>query len=271
MREDRRQRRPVLVVERLEHPLDDLARRERLLDEEVLDALVLGAAQQHHVRVLDRAPRAPDLLVVGDDRAGRLVVDDEAEVGLVVAHAQRAGGDHRLEVVGEQPLLDSHPRVGVHLPAVRLGRDAVRGQPLRDELGVALGQRVDDPRPVELRQPRREPRQPIRPPRQIDDLEAQARPPERPPVGLQLARMPDLQLIGHVGHDAIVGRRRRAQHSHPGRQPLEHLGRAAGSPAGSRAPSPRCSAPRRPRAARPARRTAAASCRGTAGCSAAPG
>ena len=35
--------------------------------------------------------------------------------------------------------------------------------------------------------------------------------------------MPELQLLRHVRHDAIVGRRRRAQHRHPRRQPLEHL------------------------------------------------
>ena len=115
------------------------------------------------------------------------------------------------------------PRVGVHLAAVRLGRNAVRRQPLGHELGVALGQRVDDPRPVELRQPRREPSEPIRPPRKIDDLQSQTRPPERPAVGLELTRMPDLQLIGDIGHHAVVGRRGRAQHRNPRRQPLEHL------------------------------------------------
>jgi hypothetical protein len=150
-------------------------------------------------------------------------VDDEAEVGLVVAHAQRAGGDHRLEVIGEQPLLDRNPRVGVHLPAVRLGCDVVSGEPLRHELGVALGQRVDDPRAVELGQPRREPSEPIRPPWEIDHLQPQARTPQRPPVGLEFTGMPDLQLIGYIGHHAVVGRRRRAQHRDARRQPLEHL------------------------------------------------
>ena len=113
------------VLQRFEHRVDALLRRERLLDEEVLDPAVLGAAQQHHVGAVDRAPRAADLLVVGDDRSGRLVVHDEAEVGLVVAHAQRARRDHALELVAEQLLLGRDPRRGVHLAAVGL-----RGHPV---------------------------------------------------------------------------------------------------------------------------------------------
>ena len=57
------------VLEVVEHRGDPLARRERLLDEEVLDPAVLDAAQQDHVGVLDAAAGAADLLVVGHDRA----------------------------------------------------------------------------------------------------------------------------------------------------------------------------------------------------------
>ena len=87
--------------------------RERLLDEEVLDALVLAAAEQHDVRVLDAAARAPDLLVVGHDRAWGLVMHDEGQVGLVVAHPQRAGGDHRLDFVAQQTFLGRDPVVSI--------------------------------------------------------------------------------------------------------------------------------------------------------------
>jgi len=53
---------------------------ERLLDEEVLNAAVLAAAQEHDIGVVDTATGAADLLVVGDDRPWRLVVDDERQV-----------------------------------------------------------------------------------------------------------------------------------------------------------------------------------------------
>ena len=82
-----------------EHRSNALLRRERLLDEEVLDATVLIAAQQDHVCVVDAPPGAADLLVVGHDRARRLEVHDEGQVGLVVTHAERTRGDHGLDLV----------------------------------------------------------------------------------------------------------------------------------------------------------------------------
>ena len=113
-------RAPVLAggLELAEHRRDALAIRERLLDEEVLDPAVLAAAQQHDVGVLDAAAGAADLLVVGDDRARRLVVHDERQVGLVVAHPERAGGDDRLDLVAEQPVLGGDPLLGLLLAAV---------------------------------------------------------------------------------------------------------------------------------------------------------
>ena len=107
------------VAQHRHHPL---ASRERLLDEEVLDPAVLAAAQQDDVGVLDAAAGAADLLVVGDHRARRLVVHDEAQVGLVVAHPERARGDDRLDLVAEQPVLGGDPRIGLVLAAVRRPR-----------------------------------------------------------------------------------------------------------------------------------------------------
>ena len=73
---------------------------------------VLGAAQQHADRRVERAAGSADLLVVGDRRARRLEVDHEREVGLVVAHAERRRGDERLDLVGLQLRLgvEAHAR-----------------------------------------------------------------------------------------------------------------------------------------------------------------
>ena len=224
------------------------------------------AAQQHDLGALDRAAGAADLLVVGDDGAGRLVVDDEAEVGLVVAHPERAGGDHRLEVVAQQPLLDLDAGLGRAVPAVGLGGDPVAAQPLRDQVGVALGERVDDPRARQLRQVLDEPGEPVGLAGEVDDLEAQARAPERPAVGAQRRRRGRRSAAPR--RRPPRGRWRSRSCTAPARPPAAARAcrRSAGSRAGSRGPSRRCSAPRRPPAARRARRTAAASRRGTAGC-----
>jgi hypothetical protein len=210
-----------------EHAVDILAPRKRLLDEEVLNAAVLSAAQEHDLGALDGAAGAADLLIVGDDRSGRLVVDDEAEVGLVVAHPQGTRGDDRLQVVGEQAILDGDPPLGLDLAGVRLGGDPVRGEPGGDLLGVALGQRVDDPRARQVGQVGGEPGEPVGLAGQLDDLEAQARAAERPAVDHERrARVPGAQLVLDVGDDAVVGGRRRAQRPDAGGQSLEHLGDA---------------------------------------------
>ena len=69
------------------------------------DRGVLGPGEEQHVGSLGGAAGAADLLVVRDGRRRRAHVDDEAEVGLVEAHAEGARGDQCLEpVLLQQPL-----------------------------------------------------------------------------------------------------------------------------------------------------------------------
>ena len=87
--------------------------------------LVARAAARRRRRP-SRAAGPPDLLVVGDRRARRLVVDDEGEVGLVEAHAQRGGGDHDLDLVGEQRASISSRSSGRSSPPCRPRRRCPR-------------------------------------------------------------------------------------------------------------------------------------------------
>ena len=66
-----------------------------------------------------------------------------------------------------------------------------------------------------------EPGQPVGLRGQLDDLEAQRRA-QRPAVGAQRARC-RAELLGDVGHHAVVRRRRRAEHGHALGQPREHV------------------------------------------------
>ena len=79
-------------------------RRIAAAEEEALDALVLGLVEQDAVGGLAVAAGAPGLLVVALERAGEVVVDDEADVLLVDAEAERVGRDHqaRLAVLHER-------------------------------------------------------------------------------------------------------------------------------------------------------------------------
>ncbi len=73
-----------------------------------------------------------------------------------------------------------------------------------------------------------QPRQTIGLRREIDHLEAQARPAQRAAVGPQLPGIaPGAELLGDIGHHAVVGRRGRAQDADTIGQPVEHVADAA--------------------------------------------
>ena len=212
------------IRELAQHCRHPLAVRERLLDEEVLDPAVLAASEQDDVGVLDAAAGAPDLLVVGDDRTRRLVVHDEAQVGLVVSHPERAGGDDRLDLVAEQPVLGGDAVLGLVLAAVRHRGDPPGAQERGDLLGVALGERVDDPRSVHTRKVLRQPGESLGRPRQFEDLQAQARARAAARDRSAAPRLAGFtELRDHVGHDPVVGGRGRAEHRHSGRERVEHV------------------------------------------------
>src|SRR5205823_14449902 len=70
-----------------------------------LDALVLEAVEQRRARRLPVSPGAPGLLVPGLDRAGKVPVGDQPDVGLVDAETERVRGDHRAHFSGHEPPL----------------------------------------------------------------------------------------------------------------------------------------------------------------------
>ena len=183
---------------------------------------------------LERAAGPADLLVVGDRRARALVVDDEREVGLVEAHAERGGGDDGLDLVGEQRVLDYDAVVVLALAAVGHGVDALRAQPAGDPLGVGDGEAVDDAGPGQLRDDVGEPRQPLRGLGQVDDRRgARLVAVERAADDLEVVA----ELLDDVVDDPVVGRRGRAQHRHAVAAAARARGRCGGSRAGSRGPS----------------------------------
>ena len=122
---------PLVVAEELHHLVDVLARRERGVDEPVLDARVFVAGEPDRVGAVDGPAGAADLLVERDRGSGDLEVHDEREVGLVVAHAERRGRDDALELVGQQLRLDLDAVLGGLVAGVRARGDATGPQPRR--------------------------------------------------------------------------------------------------------------------------------------------
>ena len=86
---------------------------------------------------------------------------DEAEVGLVEAHAERRRGHERLDLVVAQLTLEALAVGGVG--AAGVGGDAVTGlgQGSRHLLGCSHGQRVDDAAAGQLVEVGEEPAEPL--------------------------------------------------------------------------------------------------------------
>ncbi len=206
---EQRQRR-TRPFERLDDVVHEVLRRERRLDEVVLDLLVLEAAQEDAGAPVERPAGAPHLLVVGDGRTGRLEVDDEAQVGFVVTHAECGRGDEHLDLVGLELGLGGEPRVGAERPVVGLGSDAVGPQPVGHVLDIADRQAVHDPRPGQFGDGLGEPGEAFGLPVELDGAQREAVAAERPAERGELRA----QLIGDVGDDAIVGGRGAAEDRH---------------------------------------------------------
>ena len=150
-------------------------------------------------------------------------MDHPGQVGLVVAHAQGAGGHHRpdpvVAEVGLGPLaLGRLRRAGVG-PRV----DPPGGQPGRRTLGGGHRQAIDDARALGGPHEAFEPGQALGRRGEADHREGQALPVERAPQGERLGA----ELLGHVGHHGVGGRGRGGQHRRVGSQAVEGVAHAA--------------------------------------------
>ena len=145
---------PAAARQALPHPADDADVGGRAPYEELVDAAVLGMAQQHAGSDRRAGPvRSPSggpagLLHVALDGLGHLQVQHQGYVGLVHAQPEGVGAhDDRRFAAGER-LLGPGPQLGVHAPVVGQGRVAVGPQQPGEVLGVGAPGRVDDGGPV---------------------------------------------------------------------------------------------------------------------------
>ena len=96
------------------------------LDEAAHDGGVAEAEEQQGLGRQAVAAGAAGLLVVALDGLGQVVVDDEAHVALVDAHAEGDGGDDDVHLVAREGVLDAPPLVRRQAGVVGGGVDAVR-------------------------------------------------------------------------------------------------------------------------------------------------
>ena len=79
-----------------------------------------------------------------------IVVQHEADLGLVHAHAERRGRHHDVQLALHEPLLHLVPLRGRHPAVVRLGGDVAVAEQAGELHGVLAGGDVDDTRAASL-------------------------------------------------------------------------------------------------------------------------
>ena len=94
-----------LIAQQLPHAAQHLGRRIRRVDQELLEPDVAVVEQQHAARGLAVAAAAAGLLVVRLGAARDVGVDDQPDVALVDAHAERVGRDDHVELAGHEHVL----------------------------------------------------------------------------------------------------------------------------------------------------------------------
>ena len=204
------------LLQRREDILGLAPGREGALDEVIRDLGVLPAAQQHAVGRVKGSAGASHLLVVGHHGTGGLVMDDEGEVRFVEAHPQGRGRHQRLHLVVEQGLLQLSPARS-RLARIGLDLKPARPKPRRHRAGVTNCQRVDDAAPRQLRQPFRQPGEPLGLARKSYGLQRQRRPGQIA-AGNREAGPEDFHQIVH---DAVVRGRGRRQQAKVGREVVD--------------------------------------------------
>lgn len=172
--------------------------------------------QEKRVCGLAIASRSADLLVVSDKVLRKLEMDDEADVRLVVSHAQLHGGGKHSGFTGHETcevlLLDAHaPFVFPHAGVIGENRHPSLGKEICDCRAIGMRETVDYPLPVREdlvpNQHLGEPCEPLFSGLQRVDLDCQVLSNEVAPDDLQVAT----HLLFNVGDNPIVRRGRRPQ------------------------------------------------------------
>src|SRR5215471_7813930 len=84
----------------------------------------IGVVEQEYAFSRQAVPaRASNLLVIGFDRTGDVIVNDKSNVAFVYSHAKRIGGDDRLDATGHKTVLRSSSLNLPHPAVIRLNAE----------------------------------------------------------------------------------------------------------------------------------------------------
>ena len=104
-----------------------------------------GGEKQHAIAGQSVASGSSGFLIVALDVLRQVVVDDEADVRLVDAHAERDRRAHHLRLVAQERLLIFRALRVREARVIRTRADAIRDEPLGKPLGGLAAEAINDP------------------------------------------------------------------------------------------------------------------------------
>ncbi|MNK83643.1 hypothetical protein D3C87_1034630 [compost metagenome] len=140
----------ALLAKHAVDALDDVQAGAGSLDEELLKIAVGGTEHEDAVRRFAVSPSTARFLVIGLDGAGQVVMQHQAHVRLVDAHAEGVGGHHDPGPARHERVLRPVSRGVIHAGVVGSGGNPLGGQVFGDGFDGFSGGRVDDAGPLHV-------------------------------------------------------------------------------------------------------------------------
>ena len=137
-------------------------------------------------------------------------MDDEAQIRLVVAHAQGRGGHQSFALVGDQGIFQSLTIAVVHCAGISAGIDAAGLQPFGHQRGITGGEGVDDAATLQVRQRLGQPGEACRLAGEAEALEGEGRAVEIAPLQTEFRA----EFAFQVGYHPVASGRCGRQQAH---------------------------------------------------------
>ena len=118
------------------------------VEEEALRVVVAPEVNQDAARGIAIATGAAGLLIVRLERPRHVVVEHEADVGLVDAHPERVRRDQHVDLSGHEAILHVGAHALVEPGVIRIDASTVVGQRVGDFFDRTAARSVDEPRPL---------------------------------------------------------------------------------------------------------------------------
>src|SRR4051812_14988239 len=113
-------------------------------EKELMRATIFELIEKRTERRLTVTPGAARLLIIGFERAGHLIVNDETNVRLVDAHTESICRHDRFQITGHERFLVFPALTRLHAPVILLDLEVETLEPIGERFDCFDGGAIDD-------------------------------------------------------------------------------------------------------------------------------